>query len=334
MTGKERIFNTIEGKPVDRPAVWPFVMAFSAQYCGVPYSEFATNAKRLAEAQVKTAIDFELDAVVADTDPFREASACGAVLSFPEDDLPKLEKQAILDKATFSFQQPNIDDCERLMDKINAIAHCKALIGEEKAVVGWIEAPYQSAGTFYPMNEFLADIYMNPAFIKKLLDFTTELGIEFAVRQVHAGADILGVGDAMASLVSPKVYKELILPSTKRLVQGIRERCDVKLKYHMCGDATHLLENIKEIGFDIVSVDYKVDMNKAASVLGDVCLKGNMNPTAVLMEGTLEEVQQEANRLLHLGLPRFILGAGCEVPKSTPPENLKMLAQCAKAFSS
>lgn len=331
MNGYERIMNAIEGKKNDRVPVWPFVMSFSAKYANVPYCEFAKDYKRLAYAQIKTAEDFDLDAVAIDSDAYREASACGAVLDFPEDDLPIIRQHAILDKKDFKFKLPDISKSERLVDKIEGIRYVKDHFKNEKVVSGWIEAPLQSASTLYDLNEFMIDIYEEPEFIKDLVSFTADLGAEFAIEQAKAGADIIGIGDAVASMVSPSVYEEYIFPYTKKLVQRIREKSNVKLKYHICGDALHILKYAKEINFDVINIDYKIDMKKAFEIVGDTtCIKGNLDPVSVLQNGTDEMINEEVKKLIDLKQPKFILSGGCEITRDTPYKNMHTMVHAVK----
>lgn len=331
MNGRERIMAAIDGKQKDRIALWPFVMAFSAKYAGVSYSEFATNYKKLAQAQIKTADDFGLDAVTMDSDAYREASAFGAVLRFPENDLPILEQAAITDKNKFKFKKPDIYNCSRLVDKIKGVEYLHNYYQGEKAVVGWIEGPLQSTGLLYHMDEFMMDLFEEDDFVMELLAMVTEFEIEFALEQAKAGADIIAIGDAMASLVSPTIYKTHILPHIKRVVNGIREKSQVKLKYHICGDARHLLPFAEEIGFDIVNIDYKIDMKEAFEITHNkIGIKGNINPVAVLKDGTQEMIISEVHKLMELQNPRFILSAGCEVPRDTPVNNFRAMCEAVK----
>ncbi len=330
MTGYERIMNTIEGKKADRIPVWPFVMTFAAKYAGVPYGAFASDNREMAKALIKTAEDFDLDAVAVDSDAYREATACGAQIVYPYDDLPYLRENAITEKEQFSFCQPRIENSPRLVDKIEGVRRVKEYFQKDKAVCGWIEAPLQCAGVLYAMDRFMTDIYEEPEFIRELADYTTELGIAFAIEQAKVGADIIGVGDAMASLVSPGVYKDFFLAPTKRLVKAIKEKTNLKIKYHMCGQAAHLLKYAEEIGFDIVNIDYLVDLKTAMeTVHGNITIKGNINPV-VLMEETPEGIRQLAGELIKLDNGRFILSPGCEVARNTPIENLKAMIDSVK----
>lgn len=328
MNGRERILASIDGKERNQIALWPFVMAFSAKYAGVSYREFATDYKMLAKAQIMTADAFGLDAVTVDSDAYREAAAFGAVLDFPEDDLPIMKKAAIPDKTKFQFKKPDIYSCQRLMDKIEGIRCLKEHYKGEKAVVGWIEAPLQSTGLLYNLDDFMMDLFEEDSFVMELLELVTEFEIEFALEQARAGADIIAIGDAMASLVSPIVYKERIFPFIKKVVDGIHRESDAKVKYHICGNAAHLLQYVEEIGFDIINIDYKIDIKEAFRLTNNkVGIKGNINPVAVLKDGTKEQIRCEAEKLLALNNPRFILSAGCEVPRDTPVENFKALCE-------
>lgn len=331
MNGRERIIASLYGKAKDRTALWPFVMAFSAKYAGIPYGEFATNYKKLARAQIITADFFHLDAVTMDSDAYREASAFGAVLKFPEDDLPIMTRNAILDKSKFSLKKPDIYKCPRLSDKIEGVGYLHDHYQGEKAVVGWIEGPLQSTGMLYHMDEFMMDLFEEDSFVMELLEMVTEFEIEFALEQAKAGADIIAVGDAMASLVSPSIYEKHILPHIKRLVGGIRKKSQVKLKYHICGDSRHILSFVEQAGFDVVNVDYKIDMKEAFSITHNkIGIKGNINPVAVLKDGTPNQIALEVRKLLDLHNPRFILSAGCEVPRDTPIHNFKAMCDAVK----
>lgn len=137
----------------------------------------------------------------------------------------------------------------------------------------------------------------------------------------------------LASMVSHHIYEEFIFPYTKKLVNEIRKQSDVKLKYHICGDAMHILKSVNEIKFDIVNIDYKVDMEKAFELVGDsICIKGNIDPVSVIENGTEELIYQEVKKLIDLKQPKFILSAGCEITPNTPYNNIHTLVDVAKSI--
>jgi uroporphyrinogen decarboxylase len=59
---------------------------------------------------------------------------------------------------------------------------------------------------------------------------------------------------------------------------------------------------------------------------------GNVDPSGVLALGTPELVEAKTRELVALfaGTPRFILNAGCAIPPTTPPENLRAMIEAAR----
>lgn len=90
MTGRERILATIEGRETDHLALMPITMMFAARQIGVPYREYATDYRVLAEAQVRTAAAFGFDYVSTISDPAREAADLGAAIEWFPDQPPAI----------------------------------------------------------------------------------------------------------------------------------------------------------------------------------------------------------------------------------------------------
>jgi uroporphyrinogen decarboxylase len=57
-------------------------------------------------------------------------------------------------------------------------------------------------------------------------------------------------------------------------------------------------------------------------------LCGNFDPSAVLLQGSAEEVAEAARNCLAAGGERFFLMPGCEVPPATPEENIRAFCPC------
>jgi uroporphyrinogen decarboxylase len=116
-------------------------------------------------------------------------------------------------------------------------------------------------------------------------------------------------------------YREFILPYERELVGAIR-RTGVVSKLHICGNITHLLADIAEVGADMVDIDWMVDMKEVRRVFGpDVCLCGNFDPVQILLRSDPETVRQSCIRCIQDAGAPFVLAPGCEVPPDTPAEN-------------
>jgi len=181
------------------------------------------------------------------------------------------------------------------------------------------------------INTLMLDFYDDPDFVRDLFEFTLEMELRFAKAQVDAGAEMIGVGDAAASLIGPQLYNEFVWPYEKRMVDAIHA-LGAKVRLHICGNTRKLLSSIGRLGCDIVELDSLSPINEARAQMGPKqVLLGNVNPVTVMRNGTpgliFDEIAQchfEAGRA-------YIVGAGCEIPRDTPHENLRTLAEYAKS---
>jgi MtaA/CmuA family methyltransferase len=159
----------------------------------------------------------------------------------------------------------------------------------------------------------------------------TEVEIAFARAQIAAGADIIGLGDAIASQVSPKMYQKFALPYEQRIFAAVREAGAIP-RLHICGDTTHLLPFMAQSGAQIIDVDWMVDIGRAGALFAEhgIAVCGNFDPLAVALRGTPEQVYAATQDCMQRGGARAISGAGCEIPDGTPPANLLAQAQALK----
>jgi len=139
---------------------------------------------------------------------------------------------------------------------------------------------------------------------------------------------MIGVGDSVASLISPQMYQDYVLPFEKRLFDAIHE-AGAAVKLHVCGDISRSIHLMARTGCDIIDIDWMVPVDKSRTLVGpDVTLAGNFDPSAVLLQGSPQDVADAARRCIEMGGRRFILQPGCEVPPGTPEQNLRAFCPC------
>lgn len=164
----------------------------------------------------------------------------------------------------------------------------------------------------------------------ELLEICTEVEIAFAQAQVEAGADIIGLGDAVASQISPKMYQQFALPYEQRIFAAVHAM-GATARLHICGNITRSLPFIAQSGADIVDVDWMVDLRYAANTVGPaIAVCGNMDPLAVMLRGAPEQVRLATLEALSYGGRRCISAAGCEIPDGTPVDNLLAQTQALR----
>jgi uroporphyrinogen decarboxylase len=323
MNSKERLFARLAGEETDRLPNLNILMQFAAREIGVAYSEFCRDHEKMVRGNIVCAEKYGIDCVTTMSDPMREGADLGMEVTFPADDVPYAKKPLILDKKDLIGMKPaGCGKGTRKYETVEAIKLYKKELGDEFPVVGWVEGCFAQAADLRGVNEFLFDLMDDPGFARDLLDFCLEQELLYARAQALAGADIIGVGDAIASVAGPKLYRELAVDYETRILMAIREM-GLKTKLHICGDIGPFLDSIPVAYCDIVDVDWMVDLKEAVRILGGkTCVSGNYDPVAVMLQGTAEEIDAAVRECALIGKKNYVTAAGCEVPKFTPEENL------------
>jgi MtaA/CmuA family methyltransferase len=334
MTSRERVFEVFKGECPDHLALMPITMQFAADRIGKKYHDYVTDYRVLVEGQLRVAEEFGFDQVGCISDPAREAADCGAAIIFHEYTPPDIDGQnAILsDKSKLAtLRIPDPLGGGRMHDRVKAAALFKEKAGKDKIIEGWIEGPCAEGADLRGINTIMTDFFEDAGFVRDLFEFSIEMGLRFARAQIEAGVDVMGIGDAVASLVGPKIYKEFVWPYEKRLIDGIHN-LGAAVRLHICGDTRAILEGMGQLGAEMVDLDYLSPVRMGREKMGQqqvIC--GNINPVSVLRDSSSEDVYKAVENCHKEAGNQFVVGAGCEAPRDTPIENLRVLGDYARA---
>lgn len=327
MNSSERVAARLKGECVDRVPNFDIMMQFAAHLVGRPLRSYYLDYRVLCEANFAVRDAFSLDLLQTISDPYREAADFGLEVEFPEDSLPVARQPLLADPNDIvRLRVPEPAAGGRMTDRIEAVRLFHERAGAEVPVMGWVEGALAEAADLRGVGDLLMDLIDRPAWVHDLLERTASLSVAFARAQIEAGADIIGLGDAIASQISPAAYREFALPHERRVFAAVREM-GARGRLHICGDTSRILADMATSGADVVDVDWMVDLGRAAAAFGDraaVC--GNQDPVAVMLQGTPEKVRASIRARREAGGPRWISAAGCEIPDGTPPENLRAQA--------
>lgn len=324
MTPKERVINRLKGLPVDRIPNLCILMAFSAKEYGICYSEYVTDYRKLVAADIAACEKYHIDLLNVISDPMREAEGFGTKVLYPQDGVPYAKEEMLeLFSDWKNLKTFPSENRARMADRIHAIESFRRL-APDYAVAGWVEGAFAEACDLRGINRFMMDILDEEASeLHGLLNLCAEQSIDFALKQIKAGADIIGIGDAACSLVSPEIYARYALPYEKKLVAAIHS-AGAYAKLHICGNITKLIPEIVKTGADIVDIDWMVDFPTAIQKFAEYGIAGcgNFDPVSVLLRGTTETVEKSVKYCINNCIDNTFIAAGCEVPRDCPSENL------------
>lgn len=336
MTGRERILAVLAGERADHLPCMPITMMFAADILGVKYGQYVRDHRIMVDAQLKTAEMFGFDYVSTISDPAREASDLGANIQWYEDQPPAIIEEYALfaDKSALgSLKVSNAIAGGRMEDRLRGVELLRKRAGKDLFVEGWVEGPCAEAADLRGLNRLMTDFSDDPAFVHELFEFTVQKAIGFAAAQIGAGADIIGVGDAAASLVGPRIYMEFVWPWEKRLVDSIHANGG-RVRLHICGNTRRILDGMGTLGCEMVDIDYPVPMEQARSKMGpQQTLAGNLAPVRDVRNGSPETIVQALETLQQQAGAQWVVAAGCEIVRDTPHDNLRALVNFAQTHA-
>lgn len=324
MTKKDKFDRLLNGKDLETEKLFrPILMHFAARFNKKTYREFASDHQILVESNIRAMEYFDTDFVGLISDPYRETSAFGAKVSFPDEGVPKCEEIIIknLEDAK-RLKNPDLYKEERTRDRIHGAKYFTELLNGEVPIIGWVEGPLAEACDLAGVGEMLTQMMIDPDFSNILMDKCVVTAKEFARLQILEGCEIIGIGDAICSQIDVSTYDTFVKKRHQEIINYIHE-CGGKVKLHICGDISHLLPSLKNLRMDILDLDWQVNMDAAYEVLGpDVIRCGNIDPV-LIQNSSSEQVEILANEIINKEKgKKHIISAGCEITVNTPVENL------------
>ena len=127
---------------------------------------------------------------------------------------------------------------------------------------------------------------------------TTEAIYGMLLNWVGPYLQIVEIGDDIGGqdglIISPALYKEMIKPYHKRLIAFIKRKTPAKVLFHCCGAIYDIIDDLVEIGVDILSplqVSSKgMDAQRIKQRYGEVlCLHGGLDESMLYREDALDK---------------------------------------------
>lgn len=335
MTGYERTIKFIKNEAVDRPPLHPILMQFAARYAHIDYSDFCLKPESKTRANIVCADDFGLDWVTVLSDPNVEAEAFGMEINYPKNSLPVPKHGPLLKsfEESASVKLPDYEKCSRMKGRVREIEIYNEEVKGNYFIVGWVEGPMAVHTMLRGLSNACLDLFDYEEEIPPLFELYVENAKNFITKQVEAGADCIGVGDAAASQIGPEFYKKFVFEGEREIARHIRSLgCVAKL--HICGNTHAILPYMIEAGYDIVDVDHAAgSMAPFAPLLHpNQVLCGSCDPVNVVLNGTKEEIEAAIKLDYKETNGKAITSAGCEIPPETTIENFRHFCEVGKSL--
>jgi uroporphyrinogen decarboxylase len=334
MTGFDRVRAAFKRQRADRVPFYPIVSGMAGQLIGIDAKTYYTDHDRFADAHIALSEEIHPDIVALMGDLFMEVDAMGAEVEFPEDDVPRLRSYLLEDKGKLSsLEVPDPHKSGRMPAYLGACRKVSSTV-KESPVGGVISGPWTLATDLRGIENLIVDTATDPDYVHEIMKFTTETAKRFAVAVKEAGAGLsLSEAPASISLISPKIFKEFVLPYEKEVISYLKEK-RTSVTVHVCGFIEPIMEDLASMGAVAISMDEPSSLQKMFEVSrGRVVIIGNVS-TNVFLNGTRDDIENEVRRCLAVGKERegYILSSGCELSLRADIERVKWFCELASAL--
>jgi uroporphyrinogen decarboxylase len=333
-TGRELVQGCFEGEPVERVPAFPVLGALAAKLRGLNVRKYVTDAGELARSQLNAYSLLGQDIVTVICDTLLEAEALGNVLQFPDEAVPRVEKYALGEPRKLgSLELPDPQRDGRMPMVLEA---CQRVAQEVKDAAVWSTArgPWTIAANLRGAEQLIYDVFDRPDFVHDLLRFTTEVNKVYGSALIQTGVGLMiSEPAASISLISPEIYTRFIKPPHAQVVEHFRG-LGQHLTIHVCGYIDPVMEDIVDTGMGGVSFDKQSSIEKMVEASrGKTVVVGNVD-TILFESGAREEMEAGVRQCVDAAAGRspFILCSGCEVPPTSPWENVEHFMDAARRY--
>jgi len=334
-TMNDRFLRACRQEPVDRTPIWLMRQAgrYLPEYRALRDQYDMLTMCRTPELAVEVTLQplrrFDLDAAILFSDimipltpmgvDFQIVESVGPVVANPVRDQRAADALRVIEPET---------DVPFVIESVRTL---RRELDGKVPLIGFAGAPFTLASYVVegkPSRDLLLTkklMQCDPAAWHTLMDKLAQTIAAYLLAQVRAGAQAVQLFDSWIGALSPRDYREFVLPHSKRIFDALAPT-GVPHIHFGTGTAT-LLELMQQAGGTVIGIDWRVPLDLAWERLGDIALQGNLDPAVMLTSPIV--VEREARAILaqargHCG---YIFNLGHGVLPNTPTGNVERLVE-------
>jgi len=228
-------------------------------------------------------------------------------------------------------------------DRIDKSIFDRAKLMRERGrfVCPFIAESYEQAWPVFGQVQIFMAMIEEPEIVKDSMDTWADLTIQCLDYCINAGLDIDGVwaygdmGYKNGTLFSPEVYRNLIMPAHKKMVNYIHD-IGKKVILHSCGQIKSFIPMLIEVGFDALQpLEAKCDQDVRELVKiydSQIVFVGNIDVRALSADKEAIKNEIESKLAAFDGRWNYIFHSDHSIPQTVSYENYKFALETARNF--
>ncbi|MFH1698991.1 MAG: uroporphyrinogen decarboxylase [Candidatus Zixiibacteriota bacterium] len=327
------------GQPHEGVPIWimrqagRYLPEFQAVRDKISFMDLCRSPEHIAEVTMQPIDIFGFDAAILFSDILIPLEPLGVDVSF-DNGGPRVAPTVRSPQDVKNLKTYNPVD--EMIYPLQGIKEIKKRLDGRIPLIGFCGAPFTLAcyliegGGTQNFTETKKFIYNYPAEAASLLNHLADITGRYLKAQIEAGADAVQLFDSWGLALPPEVYKKYSFPFIKTVFEICKTEGVPRILY--VNNTTPYLGIIAELECEVISIDWRTEIARAASILDGKSLQGNLDPHVLFGSG--EFVCREAARILEatVNMDGFIFNLGHGILPDTPVENVHILVDTVHAF--
>ena len=339
MTPMERLGGFLTGGDMDRILAMPLICSMSGKCARMTHKEKRSTAENEAKCQIEAYNRFGNDVLIAEYGLHTVGKSLGSKMSDPEDAVPAIVDHVLKDLADIDqldFEKVKLKNSKDFQLHLECAKILIDRMGKEVPTGTLISGPLTAVASIYPVEKLLKALRKRGEDVHKLMRLCTDALKEVHNEFVNVGSMILFCEPiASGSIISPKDYREFVLPYTIELMENIHDHKGM-VCYHICGDTKKIIPEMLKTKPDMISIDNRVPIGFAKELIKPYMpLVGNVDPVETMILGTPEDVDKAIKHCIKEAYDSkngYILCTGCDLNGNIPLENLDAFMNAARKY--
>jgi len=284
-----------------------------------------------AEVTLQPIRRFGLDAAIIFSDILTPLVPLGGELSFTPSPHIANPVRSPLDVDRIRIPEPWIGT-EFLSETLAAV---RAELDPETALIGFCGAPWTLASyltegatsrSFTKIKHFA---HHYPEAFDRLLDVLADAMASYLRTQVQHGAQALQIFDSWIGALGGDDARRWALRPAKRLLEQIADLGVPRI--YFANGGTHLLQELSHMPCEVIGLDWRADLERAALDLPNHCIQGNLDP-GVLMAPDPEIQRRTLAMLGSAPVKGYIANLGHGITPDVPVHAMRTFVETVQGF--
>ena len=335
MTGKQRILRALRREVPDAVPTFEWFIDASVGKALIGSDDPLDIVERLELDAINVRPDYRKEYLDATT----LTDEWGMTRKLTGDCLPALLESPIRqigDHARYRFPDPAASHRFATLEK------ALARFGDRRAVVLNLRDGFSDMRDLVGYEGALMALVLEPQAFGQLLERVVAYNLALArIARERFGIEVVATTDDVANasglLMRPATYFEHVAPRFREVVRGYKDLGYLVVK-HCDGKIDAVVDYWIDSGIDCLDpidpgAGYRLGPMKA-KYGSRICLKGNVDCTGALCDGTPDEVEQEVRQCLREGAAGggLILSSSNTIHRGVKPENYRAMLRALRQY--